>query len=53
MTDEIFFEAEDELKISLGREPSYEEVLDYLNSKYKEKRYDKQRSIQESWEVIR
>lgn len=41
MTDAIFWEAQEELSIILERDPSYEEVLDFLNSKYKEKNYER------------
>lgn len=37
MTDALFWDAHEELAIKLGREPDYEEVQDYLNSKFKEK----------------
>lgn len=40
MTDEIFLDAREKLLIILEREPSYEEVLDYLNSIYKENSYE-------------
>lgn len=35
MTDAIFIEAEEELKEKLGRDPTYEEVMDLLNERYK------------------
>jgi len=41
MTDALFLDAEEELKIILDRDPVYEEVLDFLNSKYKEKSYER------------
>lgn len=44
MTDAIYWDAEEELSILLEREPSYEEVMDFLNSKFKEARYDTTKS---------
>lgn len=41
MTDAIFFEAEEELHEILKRMPSYEEVLDMLNGRYKENNYER------------
>lgn len=41
MTDEIFWEAHEELKEKLGREPDYEEVLDYLSGNFKGKEVNK------------
>lgn len=35
MTDAIFIDAEEELWVELGRPPTYEEVMDLLNSRYK------------------
>lgn len=40
MTDEIFWDAHEELLVKLDREPSYEEVTDLLNSRFKENRHD-------------
>lgn len=39
MTDALFWDAHEELMVKLEREPDYEEVQDYLNSKFKEKSY--------------
>jgi hypothetical protein len=39
MTDAIFFDAQEKLEVQLGRDPSYEEILDFLNSIFKEKSY--------------
>ncbi len=33
MTDEVFFEAQEELALEIGREPTYEETMDYLREK--------------------
>ena len=41
MTDAIFWDAQEELEILLEREPSYEEVLDFLNSKFRERNYER------------
>lgn len=41
MTDEIFWDAHEELLVKLEREPEYAEVVDMLNSRYKENSYEK------------
>jgi ArsR family metal-binding transcriptional regulator len=43
MTDAIFLDAEEKLMVILERNPSYEEVLDYLNYIYKENNYERKR----------
>lgn len=40
MTDALFWEYHEELQEILGREPSYEEVQDYLNSKFRRNDYE-------------
>ena len=35
MTDAVFVDAEEELEIALGKKPTYEEVMDHLNERYK------------------
>lgn len=41
MTDAIFWDAHEELELILEKQPSYEEVTDFLNSKFKENSYDR------------
>lgn len=41
MTDAIFWDAHEELELILEKQPSYEEVTDFLNSKFKENCYDR------------
>jgi hypothetical protein len=41
MTDALFFDTEEYLSVKLERDPTYEEVIDYLNSIYKENNYER------------
>jgi hypothetical protein len=47
MTDEIFWDAHEELLVKLDREPAYEEVVDLLNSRFKENRHGSSTRIPE------
>jgi len=47
VTDALYWDAHEELSIKLDREPEYEEVQDYLNSKFKENDYE--RRLTRNW----
>jgi hypothetical protein len=45
VTDALYWDAHEELMVKLEREPEYEEVQDYLNSKFKEKDNERHKLI--------